>query len=95
MSQLVVVAALTAAPGSEEALREVLTSLVAPTRLEEGCLRYDLHVDPLKPATLVFLETWASREAHQAHCRAPHFLDARARQEGLVASRDVKLLEQI
>ena len=95
MSQIVVVAAITACPGAEASLAEVLTTLVAPTRLEEGCLRYDLHQDTRNPATLVFLETWESREAHQAHMKTPHFLEARGRQEGLVASRDVKILSQI
>ena len=93
MSQIAVVAVMTALPGSEAALAEVLGSLVAPTRREAGCLRYDLHRDPGAPGTLVFLEAWESREAHQAHLKTPHFLSARARQEGLVASREVRILE--
>jgi quinol monooxygenase YgiN len=95
MPQLVVVAAITALPGSEADLAAILQGLVAPTRLEAGCVRYDLHRDAADPAVLVFLETWASREAHKAHMATPHFLEARGRQEGLVAGRSVRMLEQI
>jgi quinol monooxygenase YgiN len=95
MPQLIVAATITAQPGSEAELTEVLQGLVAPTRLETGCVRYDLHRDAADPAVLVFLETWASREAHKAHMATPHFLAARAEQECLVASRSVRMLEQI
>ena len=95
MSAITVVAIVTAQPGAEAALQSILLGLVAPTRLEAGCLRYDLHRDPLNPQTLVFLETWASREAHQAHLKTPHFLAARAKQEGLVRERNVRIVEAL
>ena len=95
MSPIVVIATVTAEAGAEAALAEVLQTLVAPTRLEDGCLRYDLHRDPAEPAVLVFLETWASREAHQAHLGTAHFLDAKARQQGLVAHKQVRFVELI
>jgi quinol monooxygenase YgiN len=95
MSQLVVVAAIQAVPGAEGRLTEILHGLVAPSRLEPGCLRYDLHRDPADPASLVFLETWATPEAHQVHMTTPHFKAARTAQEGLVAGRSVRMLEQI
>jgi len=95
MAQIVVLATLTARAGSEDALAGVLSGMVPPTRLEEGCVRYDLLRDPANRAILVFQETWASREAHQAHMKTPHFLAARSQQEGLVASREVKVLEQL
>lgn len=95
MPQLIVDATITALPGSEAELAAILQGLVAPTRLEAGCLRYDLHRDAADPSVLVFLETWASREAHQAHMTTPHFQEARARQEGLVASRSVRMLKPI
>lgn len=95
MSAIVVIATVTANPGQSATLTEVLHSLVAPTRLEDGCLRYDLHRDPADEAVLVFLETWASREAHQAHLKTPHFLQARAKQEGLVRERSVRIVEAL
>ena len=44
MSALSLVARIKAKPGKEAELRQVLTALVQPTRAEEGCLTYDLHV---------------------------------------------------
>ena len=95
MSKVIVVAVITAKPGCEAALGEVLGGLVAPTRLEPGCERYDLHRDTANGANLVFLETWADREALQAHMTTPRFLEARARQESLVAGRDIRVLQAI
>ncbi len=95
MAQIVVVATITARPGAEAALAGELSAQVAPTRLEAGCLRYDLHRDPANPATLVFLETWENRENLKAHMNTPRFLAARERQQELVAGRDIKVLEQI
>ena len=95
MSQISVVAIMTAEPGREAELAEVLLALVPPTRLEAGCLRYDLLRDPQQPGVLVYLEDWESREAHQAHKATAHFVASRARQEGLVAAREVRILETI
>ncbi len=95
MSQVVVVAIITARAGAEAALADLLAAQVGPTRLEAGCLRYDLHRDPANPATLVFLENWESKEALQAHMNTPRFLAARDRQGDMVAARDIKVLEQI
>lgn len=95
MSQLIVVATITANPGSEAALEAILQTLVAPSRLEQGCLRYDLHREPAAPGTFVFLETWESRAALDAHMATPHFREARGRQEGLWATRNARHLEQI
>jgi quinol monooxygenase YgiN len=95
MPNHVLIATLKARAGSEAELGGILRGLLEPSRREAGCLRYDLHRDPADPATFVFLETWVNREAHQAHCATSHFLEARRRQEGLVAAREVKVLEQV
>ena len=58
-----VIAHLHAKAGKESELRKVLESFVAPTRLEEGCIRYDLFVDLDHPNKFTFIEEWASREA--------------------------------
>jgi quinol monooxygenase YgiN len=95
MSQVVVVAIITARPGAEAAMAAELAAQVAPTRQEPGCLRYDLHRDTANPATMVFLEAWATREDLKAHANTPRFLAARERQKDIVASRDIKVLEQV
>ena len=80
-----VVAHIHATPGSEEALRTVLESFVAPTRQEAGCLRYDLHVDLDDSTKFTFVEEWESREALDKHGRSDHIAVGRAKFPGLLA----------
>jgi quinol monooxygenase YgiN len=80
--KLHVVAHLYAAPGNEAFVREVLEGFVAPTRLENGCLRYDLFADMADPTRFTFIEEWTSAEALDAHSRSAHITAGRARLEG-------------
>jgi len=91
----IVVASITAHPGREARLEAVLAGLVAPSRAEAGCLRYDLHRRVDDPATFVFLEAWESPQAHAAHKETPHFQAARREQEGLVLRREARILEPL
>jgi quinol monooxygenase YgiN len=68
-----------ARPGKEAELRQALTDVLAPTRREDGCLFYDLHVDTADPSRFLFHESWASDEHHKAHDRTPHIQALRAR----------------
>lgn len=77
MAQLLsVLGQLKARPGKEEALRKVLLSLVEPTRAEDGCVQYDLHVHTSDPGRFVFYENWNSREHLDAHLASPHLIAA-------------------
>ena len=80
-----VVAHLQANPGREEALRSVLTEFVAPTRLEAGCLRYDLYVDLDDPTKFTFIEEWETREALDNHGQSKHIALGRAKFPELLA----------
>jgi quinol monooxygenase YgiN len=68
-----------ALPGKEVELRKALTGLLEPTRKEDGCLFYDLHVAEDDPSKLLFHESWTSREHHAAHDGTPHIQALRAR----------------
>ena len=81
-TQLDVVAHIQAAAGEEALVREVLESYVAPTRLEEGCLRYDLFMDNDDASKFTFLEEWTSAEALFKHSQSAHITGGRARLEG-------------
>lgn len=74
MSQkyLTVVAQIRSRPGMEEKTREELIKLIAPTRQEEGCIRYDLHFSQSDPAEFLFFEYWTSAEALAKHSESPH-----------------------
>ncbi len=79
-----VLALLRARSGREAELRELARGLLAPTRAEEGCLRYVLVEDPRDPALLSFVEEWASEAALEAHLQTPHLQHARARYDELL-----------
>ena len=80
-----VVAHIEALPGEEELVGEVLKSYVAPTRLEDGCLRYDLFVDQSNPCKFTFIEEWESSEALQKHSQSAHLAAGRPRVAGKLA----------
>ncbi len=70
--KVTVIAFHRAKPGKEQALREALLAVCAPTRAEKGCLNYDLHVSPDDPGLLVFHENWESEADLDAHLASPH-----------------------
>ncbi|MFB3829234.1 MAG: putative quinol monooxygenase [Bryobacteraceae bacterium] len=69
---LTVVAEMQAKPGKEEALKQQLLALIEPTRKEEGCVQYDLHVGTDSAGQFVFYENWTSRELLDRHLASPH-----------------------
>ncbi|MDQ1512344.1 MAG: hypothetical protein QOC59_186 [Microbacteriaceae bacterium] len=68
---LVVVATITAKPGKEQEVKELLSSIVEPTRGEDGCVAYALHQGAADPATFVFTEFWTGQEALDTHLAGP------------------------
>lgn len=69
---LSVVATMRAQPGKEQELRELLESLISPTRAEEDNVTYALHQGAQDPAVFIFYENWASQAALDAHLGTPH-----------------------
>ena len=73
MAQLLtVVAEMQAQPGKEEALRRAVLALIEPTRREDGCVQYDLHVHTGDPARFVFYENWTSQADLDRHAASAH-----------------------
>jgi quinol monooxygenase YgiN len=72
MKTVTVIATFEARPGKETELRNALVGLVAPTRQETGCLNYDLHILPERPAKFLFHENWTTKAALDAHLQTPH-----------------------
>lgn len=66
------IAEIVAKPGCELRLRQELETLIQPTRAEQGCLQYDLHVSTENPGHFLFYENWTSREALDRHLATPH-----------------------
>jgi quinol monooxygenase YgiN len=69
---IIVVAEFQAKPGHEAEAQTLLTSMLEPTREEEGCFRYDLHADADKPGHFFMIESWSSRRAVEVHLTKPH-----------------------
>ncbi|MGK5055796.1 antibiotic biosynthesis monooxygenase [Janthinobacterium lividum] len=70
---LIVVATIDAQADHIDAVRAALEAVVAPSRTESGCLRYELHVDNKIPTRFIMLEEWADKAALTAHDATPHF----------------------
>jgi quinol monooxygenase YgiN len=64
---LTIIAISTAEHGQESALRAAQAQLVRDSLQEPGCLRYELHQSLDNGRILIFVESWASEEAWQAH----------------------------
>jgi quinol monooxygenase YgiN len=81
--------------GQELMLEAELRALIAPTRKEEGCLRYDLHRSAEGPGAFLLHEIWETRQHHTAHTKTDHFLRWNARKDTLLSSREVGFWTQI
>lgn len=79
-------ATFTPKPGSEPAALDVLRNVLAPTRAEPGCLRFDLFVstDSGGPVTFHLYEIFESADAIDVHRRTVHYLAYRAEIEPLL-----------
>lgn len=86
---------LKAREGQELLLEAELRALITPTRKEEGCIVYELLRSADALGGFLFYEVWASREAHTAHTRTPHFLRWAARKDVLAASRESSFWKKI
>ena len=73
-----VVAVITAKPGSEDAVREAMQSLVTPTRAEEGNIAYELSESLAEPGTFVTIEEWDDPSDLDKHMETEHIQSALA-----------------
>ena len=91
-----VVAFLRAKPGKRDELRQVLEGFVAPTRAEEGCINYDLHVSDDDPDLFVFYENWRSKQDLEQHLRKPHLVPLHERGAELLAGEpEIRLVTML
>lgn len=69
-------------------LRELLGTMLEPTRQEPGCRRYDLYRsdDDAEQPTFHLIESYADAEALAAHRSSDHYVKYRAKLPDLLAS---------
>lgn len=59
-------------PENVEMVLPHLQKLVDATYEKDGCIAYDVAVDPFDPGLIRFSELWPSRESLNKHLQAPH-----------------------
>jgi quinol monooxygenase YgiN len=84
-----VIASFKAKPGQQEALKQILMSLVEPTRSELGCIAYILHQDTNDIRHLVFDEIWVNMQALKEHAAKPYIRALSQRLQGIVSEPPV------
>ena len=81
-----VVARAVARPETRVALQAALTAMLAPTRQEAGCVRYELTVSTTDPDEFVMLEEWRSEADVARHLQTRHVAELLAKAPALVAA---------
>jgi quinol monooxygenase YgiN len=91
-----VIARFLARAGKEQALKQVLSALVAPTRRELGCYQYDLLENPNDPRDFCFVERWEHDRAVDQHGESAHVKQALRDVEALVdGPPDIRRYRQV
>jgi quinol monooxygenase YgiN len=94
--KITVVARFKAKDGMEKKLRELLLTLINPSRSDDGCINYDLHQSIEDPAIFIFYENWSSREHLDKHGSTAHIRAFRSKATDLLAEPpELTLLEMI
>ena len=70
--QVTVVVRMKAKTGMEVRVRQELLNLLKPTRVERGCINFDMHQAPNDPSLFLFHENWVSEEDLKRHFETPH-----------------------
>jgi quinol monooxygenase YgiN len=80
--------------GAADNVEQILRGMIAPTRSEPGCQRYDLYrTGSVEAAGYCLIERYADEGAVQAHRETAHYKAYRARIVDLLAQPiDVALL---
>lgn len=67
-----------------EAFKRLAADVVAQTRKEPGCLRYDLLQDVEDPNIFLFIEEYKNEDAFQTHRNMPYMAPFRIEREKLL-----------
>jgi quinol monooxygenase YgiN len=67
------IAHLKAKPAKNQVLKEALLALIAPTRMEPGCLEYILYEDFKVEGIFYMSEEFENEAAFDAHIQSDHF----------------------
>ncbi len=59
--------------GSEAKMKELLTAMVAPSKIEEGCIFYEIFQYKNNPRKFMAYESWENEVALNGHKSSAHY----------------------
>ena len=59
--------------GHEAKMKELLTAMVAPSKVEDGCIFYDIFVYENNPRKFMAVESWRDEKALDGHKDTQHY----------------------
>jgi Uncharacterized conserved protein len=68
-----VTAKITAKPGEKNKIVSKAQNLIQSTRLESGCISYNLYNETENNNTLLMLEKWENQDVLNLHMQTEHF----------------------
>ena len=95
MSNLIVIAKITAKENHAEEVKTALLALAEPTLQEDGCIQYDCHQDNGNPHVFYFYEIWESADHLQAHGQSDHIKSMRIATEGMIVGRELNTMHKL
>ena len=87
---IVVLAEVRLRPGTPADALRISREHVERSRVEPGCIRHDVLIDPTEPDRMMFVECWADRAALDAHFAVPESIEF-ARALGEMAAEPAKV----
>ncbi len=68
-------------------LKDLLITMIEPSRAEEGCLLYNIYQLSEKPTNFVVVETWENQAYLDAHGKTDHYNHYKANFEPFCAQK--------
>lgn len=93
MESIYITAILKPNEGQEAQVLAALKKVQAPSRLEEGCIKYDLY--QTEDSLFILQEAWKDADALERHTQSTHYQDYREETADLVQIREVYKLKLV
>lgn len=84
--KVTVMARITAKTGMADTVKQEILALVAPTRMEPGCINYDLHQSSSDPCLFMLYENWKSIKDLEEHLEMPYLKAFKEKADRLLAA---------
>ena len=94
-NQITVLALFKVKPDCAERFRRAALKLLAPTRAEGDCIRYDFHQLPEDESRFMFYETWTGKAGLDKHFTTDHINEFRATVRELTEEKEITIWEKL